>query len=319
MKSIKKIKINPKDFSKISHELILNITLKDGTILISDDAMPLQDINNLINNEKDNIAYNQYQNCATYFNYNTNNSYERNNVKTLEANNSCSYKFYIKKELNKENLSNGNYFYDRNKYLDNNIEENKNYEYKNKERPDYNSQNQSISDIVNEKFHKKFKNNLKEKKLPIEATINSEIKINIKGKDSKNGLNSLLKDFNELLSNFNYKKRGIQNNSKDKNKYKYYKRNSIIKKDKLLLENLSGISPNEKAIKYIGRNENNITELNDKNLLGLNFTKNKVSYLKENKNLKRNKSNHLYFLKDNRFSNIISPPKYLHYNKMKFI
>ena len=89
-------------------------------------------------------------------------------------------------------------------------------------------------------------------------------------------------------------------------------------KEKLFLENLSEISPNTKSIKYIGRNDDNVTELSEKNLLGINYTKNKMSYLKEKKTLKRNKSNHLYILKDNRFSNIISPPNYLQYKKIKF-
>ena len=91
------------------------------------------------------------------------------------------------------------------------------------------------------------------------------------------------------------------------------------RKDKLFLENLSSITPNSRTIKYIGRNENNITELYDKNLLGKNFTNNKVSYLKDKPTLKRNKSNQIYFLKMNKFSNLISPPNYLHCKKMKFL
>ena len=99
---------------------------------------------------------------------------------------------------------------------------------------------------------------------------------------------------------------------------RYYKKNIIAKKDQLFMENLSIISPNSKTIKYIGRNENN-TELNEKNLLRLNITKNKVPYLKEKQALKRNKSNHIYFLKNSKFSNIISPPNYLNCKKMKFL
>ena len=317
MNSIKKININPNDISKISPELILTITLKDGTIIVSDNTMPSQDINYLINNKKDNLANNQFQKCATYFNYNINKSNEKDNVKTLEINKSSYlYNLHMKKEIN--NLNN-NHFYNKNKYINQTIEENKNDELNNNEKEDYKSQNQSISDIVNEKFHKKFKSNIKEKKLPIKTTINSEIKINIKGKDSKNVLGNLINDFNELLSNFNYKKKGIQNDMKDNNKYKYYKKANLSKKDKLFLENLSEISPYSKTIKYIGRNENYITELNDKNYLGINLSKIKTSCLKDKQLLKRNKSNHIYFLKDNKLSNIISPPNYLHYKKMKII
>jgi hypothetical protein len=54
MNSIKKININPNDFSKISKELISYITLKDGTILISDDTVEskdIKDIDKLIKNK----------------------------------------------------------------------------------------------------------------------------------------------------------------------------------------------------------------------------------------------------------------------------
>ena len=271
MNSIKKININPNDFSKISKELISYITLKDGTILISDDTVEskdIKDIDKLIKNKPVKI------------NYNINTCYEKT-YKTLENNN-----IYRK------------------------IEENKN---------NYKSNEQSISNIINEKFQKKFGNNSKEiSKISIRPTINSEININIKGTEPRNCFNNLINDFNELLTNFNYKKKGIQNNAnyKEKNKYKYYKRNTLSKKDKLYLENLSGLSTNSKTIKYIGRNENNITDINDKNLFGINYTKKNI---KVKKILKRNKSNHLYFLKDNRFLNIISPPNYLHYKNIKFL
>ena len=314
MNSIKKININPNDISKISPELILNIILKDGTIIIPDETMPLQDINNLFNNKKEK---NKFSNSNISFNYNTNNSYEKEQVKTLETNKRCLYN--INKEINKKIENDNINFSNIDKYINKKIEENKNDTFNNNnEKMNYKSQNQSISDLVKEKFHKKFKNNIKEK-LPLKATINSEININIKGKETKkSGINNLLKDFNELLSHFNCKKKGIEIEQKDKNKYKYYKKQNLTMKEKLFLENLSEISPNTKSIKYIGRNDDNVTELSEKNLLGINYIKNKMSYLKEKKTLKRNKSNHLYILKDNRFSNIISPPNYLQYKKIKF-
>ena len=324
MNSIKRININPNDISKISKELILYITLKDGTLLISDINTPSQDINQLINNKQENIIkINNIKNSANYnFNY-TNNEINNNNsfIKNEKV---FSINHQITNDLNKFNKSayNNNFHtLNPNKSSYKNIEENKNdiYYRNNDKIIDYKSQNQSISDIVNEKFQKKFKNNTKENKMPIKATINSEININIKGKENKHGLDNLLNDFNELLTNFNYKKKGMQNNSIDKNKYKYYKMSNMKKKDKLFLENLSSITPNSRMIKYIGRNENNITELNDKNILGINNTKNKVSYLKDKKVLKRNRSNHVYFLKLNKISNIISPPNYLHYKKIQFL
>ena len=317
MNSIKKININPKDISKISKDLILYITLKDGTMLISDDNTPSQDINQLINNNQENKIQINIKNSANIFNY-----YNNEN----ENNNNCFIKInpHITNDYNKFNKSayNSNFrTLNPNKSSYKNFEENKNdIYYRNNDRIiDFKSQNQSISDIVNEKFQKKFKNNLKENKMPIKATINSEIKINIKGNKSKHGLDHLLNDFNELLTNFNYKKKGMQNNTIDKNKYKYYKMSNMKRKDKLFLENFSSITPNSRMIKYIGRNENTITELNEKNILGINSTKNKVSYIKNKQALKRNRSNHIYFLNLNKISNIISPPNYLHYKKMNFL
>ena len=306
MNANKYININPIDLPKLLPELILKIILKDGTNIISDETMPLLDINNLINNKKENKEKKIYQNSTTsLFNYNINNFYEKKN-KTIEIGNSFLYNRYNKNEKHK------NIFYDESKYITKKIEENKNNTNYNK------SQNQTISDIVNEKFQKKFKNNIKEDKLPIKATIKSEIKINIKGKEAKKGIDNLLKDFNELLSNFNYKKKGMQNDLNDKNKYKYYKRANLTKKDKLILESLTG--PNSRSIRYIERNDNNITELNERNLLRITYTKNRISScIKDKKILKRNRSNHMHFLNDNKFSNIISPPNYLHCNKKEFI
>ena len=323
MNSIKRININPNDISKISKELILYITLKDGTLLISDINTPSQDINQLINNKQENIIQiNNIKNSANYnFNY-TNNEINNNNsfIKNEKV---FSINHQITNDLNKFNKSayNNNFHtLNPNKSSYKNIEENKNdIIYRNNDKMNYKSQNQSISDLVNEKFQKKFKKNINENKKPMKATINSEININIKGKETKNGFDNLLNDFNELLTNFNYKKKGIQNNTIDKNKYKYYKKANMTRKDKLFLENLSSITPSSKMIKYIGRNDNNITELNDKNLLGINNTKNKMSYLKDKQTLKRNRSNHIYYMKVNKISNIISPPNYLHCKKMKFL
>ena len=217
MNSKKKININPNDITKIPSELILKITLKNGTKLILDEKCPMQDINKLINN-------NNFQNSDN--NISIKNSIK---LKTLEINESCLYS-----PLKKEILNNQNDIF--NKY-----EENKNDIIYNNEILNKKSNNQSISDLVTEKFHKKFGNNIKEDKLPIETTINSEIKFNIKGKESKKGINNLLKDFNDLVSNFNNKKNGLINNNylKDENKYKYYK-----KPNKLLLQNISGMSQN---------------------------------------------------------------------------
>lgn len=291
MNSKKKININPNDITKIPSELILKITLKNGTKLILDEKCPMQDINKLINN-------NNFQN--SYNNISIKNSIK---LKTLEINESCLYS-----PLKKEILNNQNDIF--NKY-----EENKNDTLYNNEILNKKSNNQSISDLVTEKFHKKFGNNIKEDKLPIETTINSEIKFNIKGKESKKGINNVLKDFNDLVSNFNNKKNGLINNNylKDENKYKYYK-----KPNKLLLQNISGMSQNSKTIKYIGRNENNIREFNKTIYLGMNTSKSKPFYLREKKILKRNKNNNSLYLFKNKYSNeIISPPNNLR-QKIKF-
>ena len=109
-------------------------------------------------------------------------------------------------------------------------------------------------------------------------------------------------------------KQNINNNSKKK--YKYYKKLNSKKNDKLFLDDLSGISPNTKAIKYIRNEQNNnvtITTEFNRNHLGKN---NRLSFLKE-KALRRNKSNNFYLLKNDRITaDIISPPNNLPYNKI---
>ena len=66
MNANKYININPKDIPKILPELILKIILKDGTNIISDETMPLLDINNLINNKKENKEKKIYQNSTNF-------------------------------------------------------------------------------------------------------------------------------------------------------------------------------------------------------------------------------------------------------------
>ena len=308
------IKINPKDIYKISPELILNITLKNGYIILLDDSIPLQEINKIIYNYKndykndDNLHTNNRNNNIRSINLDINKSYTKDNIngKTLEINDS-----YIFNQNN--NTKNFFYSYNKNNTINQNQIENKNNNFK--------SQNQSISDLVNEKIQKKFHNSLKNSKnRVVNTTINSEININIKGNKTKNNYsNDLLKDFDELLLNFNDKKKGLnkQNiNNNSKKKYKYYKKFGSKKNDKLFLDDLSGISPNTKAIKYIRNEQNNnvtITTEFNRNHLGKN---NRLSFLKE-KALRRNKSNNFYLLKNDRITaDIISPPNNLPYNKI---
>ena len=260
----RQIKINPKDLYKISPELILNIILKDGSSIILDESVPSTDINQLlINSRKEktnamNTIYNYNslnKNNSINLNIN-NNSYTNNNFngKTIEMNDSFFFNQnnYNKETLNKSKNNNTNLSYSTN--INNNKENINNNRINN-----YRTQNQSISDFVTEKFQKKFNNNIKNCNRPNNTTtINSEININIKGNNSKNkNANTLLKDFDELLLNFNDKKKGLNNQNKDgsKKKYKFYKRLNCRNKDRLLLDDLSGISPSTKAIKYIGRNE----------------------------------------------------------------
>ena len=308
------IKINPKDIYKISPELILNITLKNGYIILLDDSIPLQEINKIIYNYKndykndDNLHTNNRNNNIRSINLDINKSYTKDNIngKTLEISDS-----YIFNQNN--NIKNCFYSYNKNNTINQNQIENKNNNFK--------SQNQSISDLVNEKIQKKFHNSLKNSKnRVVNTTINSEININIKGNKTKNNYsNDLLKDFDELLLNFNDKKKGLnkQNiNNNSKKKYKYYKKLNSKKNDKLFLDDLSGISPNTKAIKYIRNEQNNnvtITTEFNRNHLGKN---NRLSFLKE-KALRRNKSNNFYLLKNDRITaDIISPPNNLPYNKI---
>ena len=89
------------------------------------------------------------------------------------------------------------------------------------------------------------------------------------------------------------------------------------------MDDISGISTNTKAIKYIRRNDqkNSIIITENRNNLALidNNNNSRISYLKE-KSLKRTKSNNYYLIKTNKIiNNIISPPNHLPYTKLLFI
>ena len=333
------LKINSKDIYKISADLILNITLKNGYILIIDDSIPSQDLNSLIKNCKGNNFQCKNRNNNKSLNLNTiNNSYSKDDINgnTLEINDNYLYNKnrYNRETINKSNNYTNNYFYPsyQNNPINNNQNEKENKEsniFNNdiKNNTNFKSQTQSISDLVTEKIKKKFHSNSKfNNNTKIITTINSEININIKGDETKKkNVNNLLKDFDELLLNFNDKKRGLINLNtcnNSKKKYKFYKKLNTKKHDKLLLDDISGISTNTKAIKYIRRNEqkNSITISENRNNLALiDNNISRISYLKE-KSLKRNKSNNYYLIKNNKIiNNIISPPNHLPYNKLLFI
>ena len=330
-------KINSKDIYKIIPDLILKITLKNGCILILDDSVPSQDLNNIFKNYKGNNFQYKNRNNNKSLNLNINNSYSKDNINgnTLELNDSYLYNqnTYNREITNNSNNYTNYYFYPS--YSNNPINKNRN-EIENKESNTFNndiknntnfkSQTQSISDLVTEKFHKKFHSNSKyNNNTKIITTINSEININIKGDESKKkNINNLLKDFDELLLNFNDKKRGLINlntGNNSKKKYKFYKKLNTKKHDKLLLDDISCISSNTKAIKYIRRNDqkNSTIITENRNNLGLIDNNNsRITYLKE-KSLKRNKSNNYYLIKNNKLiNNIISPPNNLPYTKLLF-
>lgn len=325
----KQIKINPKDLYNIPLELIINITLKDGSIIILDESVPTQEINKLFNNyinAKENNQQNINRINNKSINLNINNSYIKDNIngKTLEMNDSYAFNQNIinKEILSKSNNNNNNNYNTNNYFYSSNQNNSINNENKNRIN-NFRSHNQSISDLVTEKFQKKFHSSLKNsnRNKNINTTINSEIKINIQGNNAKKKFtNNLLKDFDELLLNFNDKKKGLNNLNKNnsKKKYKFYKKLICKKNDKLFLDDISGISPNTKAIKYIGRNDQkNITTttdfINNNNITNIN---DRLSLLKD-KSLKRNKSNNFYLLKNNKIiSEIISPPNHLQYNKI---
>ena len=298
----KEIKINPKDLYKISTELILNIILKDGSIIILDESIPSQEINLLFNN-------NNHRNKNISINLNNSDNF---NGETLEIN---------ENKLNNNTINN---FYSQ--QINKKISSNEKIVFNSQ-----NPQNKSISDLVTEKFQKRFQNSVDNSHMPrkVKTSVNSEININIKGNETKKKYsNSLLRDFDELLLNFNDKKKGLNNeriNDITKKKYKYYKKLNTRKNDKLFLDDLTGASSNTKAIKYIGKNDSKInskinTDFNRNSILGnMNLTsKSRLSFLKE-RNLKKNKSNNFYLLKNERtITDIISPPNHLCYNKISF-
>ena len=71
----------------------------------------------------------------------------------------------------------------------------------------------------------------------VKTSVNSEININIKGNETKKKYsNSLIRDFDELLLNYNDKKKGLNNesiNDISKKRYKYYKKLNSRKNDRL--------------------------------------------------------------------------------------
>ena len=298
----KEIKINPKDLYKISTELILNIILKDGSIIVLDESIPSQEINLLFNN-------NNHRNKNISINLNNSDNF---NGETLEIN---------ENKLNNNTINN---FYSQ--QINKKISSNEKIVFNSQ-----NPQNKSISELVTEKFQKKFQNSVDNSNMPrkVKTSVNSEININIKGNETKKKYsNSLLRDFDELLLNFNDKKKGLYNesiNDISKKKYKYYKKLNSRKNDRLFLDDLTGVSSNPKAIKYIGKNDSKInstinTDFNRNSILGnMNLTsKSRLSFLKE-RNLKKNKSNNFYLLKNERtITDIISPPNHLCYNKISF-
>lgn len=319
------IKLNSKDINKIPPELIYNITLKNGYILIIDDSISSKNIYDIFNYNYNKINNSQYKSKLTNksININTNNSFKKDiNGKTLDMNDSYLFNQNIYKSSNYSN----NFFYTSNP--NNSINNNDMVKTENKAKTkDVKYHNQSISDLVTEKLQKRFHSNSKIDNSRFKTTINSEINLNIKGNETKKKYeNNLLKDFDELLLNFNDKKKGlnilnISNNSKKK--YKFYKKFNTKKNEKLLLDDLSGISSVTKAIKYIRRNEQNNTIINtefNRNNLGINRNNsNKLSYLKA-KTLKRNKSNNFYLVKNNKIINdIVSPPNNLLYSKVLFM
>ena len=299
----KEIKINPKDLYKISTELILHITLKDGSIIILDESIPSQEINSLFNN-------NNHRNKA--YSINLNNSDTNFNGEAFEIN---------ENKLNSNTINN---FYSQK--INKKISSNEKIIFNSK-----NPQNKSISELVTEKFQKKFQNSVDNSNMPrkVKTSVNSEINLNIKGnEDKKKYSNNILKDFDELLLNFNDKKKGLNNeciNDISKKKYKYYKKLNSRKNDRLFLDDLTGLTPSTKAIKYIGKNESKInstinTDFNRNSLIGnMNLTnKSRLSFIKE-RNIKKNKSNNFYLLKNERIiTDIISPPNHLCYNKISF-
>ena len=299
----KEIKINPKDLCKISTELILNIILKDGSIIILDESIPSQEINLLFNNNK-----HRNKNISI----NLNNPDTNFNGETLDINE------------NKRNNNTINNFYSQK--IKRKISSNEKIIFNSQ-----NPQNKSISELVTEKFQKKFHNSVDNRNMPrkVKPSVNSEINFNIKGTETqKKYSNSLLRDFDELLLNFNDKKKGLSTeciNDTTKKKYKYYKKLNTRKNDRLFLDDLTGASSNTKAIKYIGKNESKInstinTDFNRNSLISnMKLTnKSRLSFLK-GRNFKKNKSNNFYLLKKDRIiTDIISPPNHLCYNKISF-
>ena len=123
---------------KTSTEFILNIILKVGSIIILDESIPSQEINILFNT-------NNYRNKNISNNLNIS---EKNfNGETLEINenkiNNHTINYFYSQKINKKISSNEKIIFNS-----------------------HNPQNKSISELVNEKFQKKFQNSSDNSNLP---------------------------------------------------------------------------------------------------------------------------------------------------------
>ena len=178
-------------------------------------------------------------------------------------------------------------------------------------------------DIIDKKIKAKLgeKKGTRNKQISI---INTEININIKPENEKNGSSHLIRDFDELLLNFNDKKKVLSNQisfGKERNKYKYYKK-SNLKKD-ILFNEMSYFQNNTKAIKYITsniskNNFNHIIEMHKCNKFKNANQSQKLKLIKGQK-MKKNKSNSIFRNERKKnFNDIISPPNNLKYNFISF-
>ena len=279
------IKLNPKDIYKIPNNQILTITLKNGTVFQIDETAPTQDISKIISQNPNNSFIPHF--IESIYNYDD---------KTFPYNNQCDISNSIytkindnfnntvtKKLIENINIQNEMKIEDErriNKRIDQKLKQRRNnsknvdnipslkdindtplfintdLSYNNPNTVSIKTEYNNISEYVNEKLSKKNQSMYTYAPKKIDCSKTTEISLKIDGKKKFHPKTNYLKDFDELLLNFNGK---LKEKSKENIRcYKYYKNknanNNQKNLNKLLFDEWKNDSSDE-PIKYFCRNK----------------------------------------------------------------
>lgn len=286
-------KLNPKDIPYLDPSSISFVTLKDGTIIYTDETVPpkyssngngqnnkddhvepnqtLTNMESLIENEKeDKVNYLLFNKSKRKKDINNDSNNKQNFVKAYTNKNILNN---IGNETSANKITTSKNSRNKILYSSSLLDNKENKENKiissitNKENNNLNSiENDPISlrrhtyifhnnnKINNNNFFTSSSSNRGIK------TINSEISLNIKGKNAKKPKNDIIDHFNHLLKGINEKK--IKKNSETYyvTKYKNYKLNNISKNSLSSTNLILAYNNNDKPIQYMNENDAKFSE-----------------------------------------------------------